>query len=156
MAVRDDGQMAVLGDEELTGLPLSGGPWQDLPLACFPMGTEKQLALAAKRLVGMARAPVGTGSAKAALLTVDQVLQVKGGLPWSAQTAAALYGRLQGCSERAMLADGALHTAKNIPKELRCHALVTALLLPVVVADLSSRHSCMGYVQEAHGKLQFV
>ena len=55
---------------------------------------------------------------EAALLTVDQVLQVKGGLPWSAQTAAALYGRLQGCSERAMLADGALHTAKNIPKEL--------------------------------------
>ena len=60
MAVRDDGQMAVLGDEDLAGLPSSGGPWQDLPLACFPMGTEKQLALAAKRLVGMARAPVGT------------------------------------------------------------------------------------------------
>ena len=108
MAVRDDGQMAVLGDEDLAGLPSSGGPWQELPLACFPMGTEKQLALAAKRLVGMARAPVGTGSAKAALLTVDQVLQVKGGLPWSAQTAAALYGRLQGCSERNMLADGNL------------------------------------------------
>ena len=32
------------------------------------MGTAKQLALTAKRLVGMARAPVGTGSAKAALL----------------------------------------------------------------------------------------
>ena len=46
MAVRDDGQMAVLGDEDLAGLPSSGGPWQDLPLACFPMGTEKQLALA--------------------------------------------------------------------------------------------------------------
>ena len=44
MAVRDDGQMAVLGDEDLAGLPSSGGPWQDLPLACFPMGTEKQLA----------------------------------------------------------------------------------------------------------------
>ena len=72
-----------------------------------------------KVLVGMARAPVGTSSAKAALLTVDQVLQVKGGLPWSAQTAAALYGRLQGCSERNMLADGNLHTAKKIPKDLR-------------------------------------
>ena len=35
-------------------------------------------------------------------------------------------------------------------------ALLTALLLPVVVADLSSRHSCMGDVQEAHGELQFV
>jgi hypothetical protein len=67
----------------------------------------------------MARAPVGTSSAKAALLTVDQVLQVKGGLPWSAQTAAAPYGRLQGCSERNMLADGNLHTAKKIPKDLR-------------------------------------
>ena len=75
----------------MAGLPSSGGPWQELPLACFPMGTEKQLALAAKRLVGMARAPVGTGSAKAALLTVEEVAEIKGGLPWSAQTAAALY-----------------------------------------------------------------
>ena len=66
----------------------------------------------------MARAPVGTSSAKAALLTVDQVLQVKGGLPWSAQTAAALYGWLLCCSERNMLADGNLHTAKKIPKDL--------------------------------------
>ena len=39
---------------------------------------------------------------------------------------------------------------------VRCHALLTALLLPVVVADLSSRHSYMGDVQEAHGELQFV
>ena len=82
------------------------------------MGTAKQLAATSRKFVGMARAPVGTGSAKAALLTVEEVLQVKGGLPWSAQTAAALYGRLQDCSERAMLADGALHTAKKIPKEL--------------------------------------
>ena len=28
MAVRDDGQMAVLGDEDLAGLPSSGGPWR--------------------------------------------------------------------------------------------------------------------------------
>eukprot|EP01043_Picozoa_sp_COSAG02_P061837 COSAG02_NODE_8391_length_2587_cov_2.391479_1_plen_93_part_00 len=66
----------------------------------------------------MARAPVGTGSAKAALLTVEQVLQVKGGQPWSTQTAVALYGRLHDCNERAMLADGALHTAKKIPKDM--------------------------------------
>ena len=39
---------------------------------------------------------------------------------------------------------------------VRCYALLTALLLPVVVADLSSRYSYMGDVQEAHGELQFV
>ena len=39
---------------------------------------------------------------------------------------------------------------------VRCYALLTALLLPVVVADLSSRYSYMGDVQEAHEKLQFV
>eukprot|EP01043_Picozoa_sp_COSAG02_P104020 COSAG02_NODE_40016_length_410_cov_0.659164_1_plen_102_part_01 len=57
MAVRDDGMVPVLAAEDLAGLPSSGGPWQDLPLASFQMGTAKQLALAAKRLVGMARAP---------------------------------------------------------------------------------------------------
>ena len=57
MAMRDDGMVPVLGDEDLAGLPSSGGPWQDLPLACFPMGTEKQLALTAKRLVARRSAP---------------------------------------------------------------------------------------------------
>ena len=65
--------LALEGSVRCEHAPLVG---RSLPLACFPMGTEKQLALAAKRLVGMARAPVGTGSAKAALLTADEVAEI--------------------------------------------------------------------------------
>ena len=62
---------------------------------------RKQLALTAKWLVGMARAPVGSGRAEAALLSKEQVKGEEGGQPWTVASATVLYRAMQGCGERA-------------------------------------------------------
>lgn len=113
--MRNDGEMATLLSEGSMGLlPDVRGPW--LPWSDVSTGGQK---LTIARLVGMALAPLGpAGSTKVAMFTVDDVRAVKGNQAWTDATLEALYDAVRGHEKAALLSDGLLHTAKNVPADL--------------------------------------
>eukprot|EP01046_Picozoa_sp_COSAG06_P078499 COSAG06_NODE_26097_length_621_cov_23.319923_1_plen_89_part_10 len=88
--MRDDGEVPVLDANSLGLLPDASGPWLPLPAAGLSLD-DCDLAATAKRIVGIALAPVGSGKQKLPLLTVDAVRAVKNGQPWTAASVTQLY-----------------------------------------------------------------
>ena len=93
--MRDDGEVPVLDANSLGLLPDASGPWLPLPAAGLSLD-NRDLSATAKRVVGMALAPVGSGKQMLPLLTVDAVRAVKNGQPWTAASKEGWCGRDRG------------------------------------------------------------
>ena len=115
-AMRDDGEIPTLDANSLGLLPDANGPWLPLPTAGLSLD-DCDLAATAKRIVGMALAPVGSGKQKLPLLTVDAVRAVKNGQPWTAASVTQLYDELRAHECASLLSDGHGHTA-TVPADL--------------------------------------
>jgi hypothetical protein len=126
-AMRDDGEVPVLDANSLGLLPDANGPWLPLPAAGLSLNN---LAATAKRIVGMALAPVGSGKQKLPLLTVDAVRAVKNGQPWTAASVTQLYDELRAHECASLLSDGRLLTA-TVPADLLGLATAAAVRVEV-------------------------
>ena len=82
-------------------------PWPE----CFPL--DGRLPETAKHIVGLARAVPSRG--KQPMLTEQEVAAVKGDGPWTHVAVQDLHATVVACQEFGELADGKLHTAKDVP-----------------------------------------
>jgi len=127
--MRDDGEVPVLDANSLGLLPDASGPWLPLPAAGLSLD-NRDLSATAKRVVGMALAPVGSGKQKLPLLTVDAVRAVKNGQPWTAASVTQLYDELRAHECASLLSDGHGHTA-TVPADLLGLATAAAVRVEV-------------------------
>ena len=88
---------------------------------CFPLVSLKEVADTAMRFVGMALARVAANAHHRGLKPMvprKEIEEIKGGAAWTADTAKALYERMQEHPRRDQLSDKKPHTATNVPAEL--------------------------------------